>query len=133
MSLRYLPDTSFRVDALRDGMRLPAAIEKSETVYLSEVAIGEFKAGLDDTRRGRRNREALEAFLRLPNVVDVTITSATTDLYAKVFRSLHAAGRPIPVNDIRLAAKALEHGAVLVSRSRHFEAVANLRTLTPDD
>jgi miniconductance mechanosensitive channel len=67
------------------------------------------------------------------NVVEITLTSATTDLYAKVFRSLHAAGRPIPVNDIWLAAQALEHGAVLVSRDRHFEAVANLRTLIPDD
>ena len=133
MSRRYLLDTSFLVDALHDGMRLPAAIEKSETVYLSEIAVGEYKAGLDDTRRGRRNREALEAFLHLPNIVEVTITSATTDLYAKVFRSLHAAGRPIPVNDIWLAAQALEHGAVLVSRDRHFEAVANLRTLIPDD
>ena len=133
MSRRYLLDTSFLVDALQDGMRLPAVIEKSETVYLSEVAVGEYKAGLDDTRRGRRNREALEAFLRLPNVVKITLTSATTDLYAKVFRSLRAAGRPIPVNDIWLAAQALEHGAVLVSSDRHFEAVANLRTLIPDD
>lgn len=132
MSRRYLLDTSFLVDALQDGTTLPAIVEKSETVYLSEVAIGEFKAGLDDTRRGRRNREALDAFLHLPNIVEITLTTATTDLYAKVFRSLHAAGRPIPVNDIWLAAQALEHGAVLVSRDRHFEAVANLRTLIPD-
>ena len=106
---------------------------KSETIFVSRIAIAEMKAGFDDTRRGIRAREALELFLRLSNVVEITLTSATTDLYAKVFRSLHAAGRPIPVNDIWLAAQALEHGAVLVSRDRHFEAVANLRTLVPDD
>jgi predicted nucleic acid-binding protein len=102
-------------------------------MFLSQIAIAETKTGLDDTRRGRRERAMLDEFLRLSNVVEITLTSATTDLYAKVFQSLHAAGRPIPVNDIWLAAQALEHGAVLVSRDRHFEAVANLRTLTPDD
>ena len=102
-------------------------------MFLSQVAIAETKTGFDDTHRGRRERAMLDEFLRLSNVVEITLTSATTDLYAKVFRSLHAAGRPIPVNDIWLAAQALEHGAVLVSRDRHFEAVANLRTLIPDD
>ena len=129
MSNRYLLDTSVLVDAFRKGTRFPRTIEGSEAVYLSQVAIGEFKAGLDDTRRSRQQKAALEAFLELPNVVEITLTSATTDLYAKVFRSLREAERPIPVNDIWLAAQALEHGAVLVSNDRHFESVTNLQTL----
>ena len=71
--------------------------------------------------------------MSLSNVVEITLTSATTDLYAKVLRSLREAGRPIPTNDIWLAAQALEHGAVLVSRDRHFDAVANLRTMILED
>ena len=133
MSRRFLLDTCVVIDALRSGTHFPETIEKSEAVYLSQIAIGEFKAGLDNTRKGRRDQKSFEAFLRLPNVVEITLTPATTDLYAKVFRSLREAGRPIPGNDIWLAAQALEHGAVLVSRDSHFEAVANLQTMILED
>ena len=133
MKQRFLLDTSFLVDSLQRGSRLPTNIEKSETIFVSQISIGEYKAGLDDTQRGRRDRAAILAFLRLPNVIEITLTSTTTDLYAKVFRSLRAAGTPIPINDIWLAAQALEHGAVLVSRDRHFEAVANLQTMILED
>ena len=133
MKQRFLLDTSFLVDSLQRGSRLPTNIEKSETIFVSQISIGEYKAGLDDTQRGRRDRAAILAFLRLPNVGEITLTSATTDLYAKVFRTLRAAGTPIPINDIWLAAQALEHGAVLVSRDRHFEAVANLQTMILED
>lgn len=133
MKRRYLIDTCILVDAIGKGAHIPLNVEKGDVVFLSTIAIGEFKVGLDSTRRGRRDRDALSDFLRLPNVVEITITSATTDLYAQVFRALRAAGTPIPVNDIWLAAQALEHGAVVVSTDRHFKAVANLRTLFPDD
>jgi predicted nucleic acid-binding protein len=129
MNHRYLIDTCVLVDAIGKGANIPLKIEMGDIVFLSTVAIGEFKAGLDSTRRGRREYDALSDFLRLPNVVQITLTPATTDLYAKVFRSLREKGRPIPVNDIWLAAQALEHGAVLVSSDRHFEEVANLQTM----
>ena len=132
MNRRYLLDTNVLVDAFKARLDIPTTIQHSEAVFVSEIVLGEFKAGLNDSASGRRQREALDAFLHLPNVVEITLTPATTDLYAKVFRSLREAGRPIPVNDIWLAAQALEHGAVLVSRDRHFEAVANLQTLIED-
>ena len=132
MNRRYLLDTNVLVDAFKARLDIPTTIQHSEAVFVSEIVLGEFKAGLNNSASGRKQREALDAFLRLPNVVEITLTPATTDLYAKVFRSLREAGRPIPVNDIWLAAQALEHGAVLVSRDRHFEAVANLQTLIED-
>ncbi|HEV8045487.1 MAG TPA: PIN domain-containing protein [Rubrobacter sp.] len=36
-------------------------------------------------------------------------------------------GRPIPENDIWIAATALQHGLVLVTRDSHFEHVEGLR------
>ena len=132
MKRRYLVDTNILVDAFRNRLAFPFQMQRSETVYLSEIVLGEIKVGLDDTARSRREREALDAFLRLPNVVEITLSPATTDLYAMVFRSLRETGRPIPINDIWLAAQALEHGAVLVSRDRHFKAVPNLQTLIED-
>ena len=133
MKARFLLDSSIVIDHIGGFRRLPDKVSKSEAMLFSQIAMAEIKVGFDDTRRGRRELEALENFKRLPNVVEITLTSATTDLYAKVFRSLRAAGTPIPVNDIWLAAQALEHGAVLVSRDLHFKAVANLQTMILED
>ena len=133
MKARFLLDSSIVIDHIGGFRRLPEKVSKSEAMLFSQIAIAEIKVGFDDTRRGRREREALENFKSLSNVVEITLTSATTDLYAKIVRSLRAAGTPIPINDIWLAAQALEHGAVLVSRDRHFEAVANLQTMILED
>ena len=51
----------------------------------------------------REKKNAMPAALTLHNIDD--------EFYAKVFRSLREAGRPIPINDIWLADQALEHGA----------------------
>ena len=35
-------------------------------------------------------------------------------------------GSPIPINDVWIAAQAMEHGAELLTDDRHFERVAGL-------
>lgn len=44
-----------------------------------------------------------------------------------------AAGRPIPQNDIWIAAAALEHGAAIVTFDRHFRAVPMLTVIVPEE
>ena len=44
-----------------------------------------------------------------------------------------AAGRPIPQNDIWIAAAALEHGAAIVTFNRHFRAVPMLTVIVPEE
>lgn len=129
MRRRYLIDTNVLLDSIKGISPIPEKVYRSDAIFQSQIVSGEVKVGLDDTHRGREQRLALDEFLRLPNVVEITVTATTTELYAKVFRSLRLAGTPIPTNDIWIAAQALEHGAVLVSRDRHFDAVANLLTM----
>ena len=129
MSRLFLLDTNVIIEHISGIRRIPEIVSRAGAMFLSEVVIAEYKVGLDNTRKGRRDREGLDSFLHLSNVVQITLTPATTDLYAKVFRALREKGQPIPVNDIWLSAQALEHGAVLVSSDRHFEAVANLQTM----
>ena len=48
---------------------------------------------------------------------------ATADRYSRIATSLRAKGRPIPTNDMWIAAHAMETGADLVSADGHFEHV----------
>jgi predicted nucleic acid-binding protein len=50
----------------------------------------------------------------------------TAEHYARLFVQLKRAGTPIPDNDIWIAALALEHDLLLITRNRHFEHVPQL-------
>ena len=92
-------------------------------VLLSVIVIGELLYGF---RRGsliERNVAELRSFLDNPYVSLVTVGPATADRYSRIATSLRAKGRPIPTNDIWIAAQAMETGADLVSADRHFEHV----------
>ena len=50
----------------------------------------------------------------------------TADRYSRIAVGLRAKGRPIPSNDIWIAAHTMETGADLVSCDRHFEQIDGL-------
>lgn len=54
---------------------------------------------------------------------------ATADAYGLIHRNLRLRGRPIPANDLWIAASCLEHGAALFSFDAHFEQVDGLRLI----
>ena len=53
-------------------------------------------------------------------------------MYAKVYQALRAQGRPIPQNDMWIAASALEHGADIATHDEHFKLVPMLTVILPD-
>ena len=50
----------------------------------------------------------------------------TAEHYARVYRELRRRGRPIPTNDMWIAATALQHGLAVFSHDRHFREVPSL-------
>ena len=61
------------------------------------------------------------------NNVVLACDTETARRYGKIKELLRAGGRPIPENDIWMAAIALQHNLILVTRDAHFEAVDGLR------
>ena len=78
-----------------------------DVILLTPVVLGEFRAGLFDTKAGRENRKAIDAFLRNPAVKVCPMTDNTSLCYAKAFQALRKAAKPIPTNDLWIAAAAL--------------------------
>jgi tRNA(fMet)-specific endonuclease VapC len=66
-------------------------------------------------------------FLKKSSVITIDASVETADFFGVIKNSLKQAGRPIPINDVWIAAHALEHGVVLVTRDKHFHWVAGLR------
>jgi tRNA(fMet)-specific endonuclease VapC len=77
-------------------------------------------------KREQQNLLELEQFLSSPRVSVCNLGEASAIHYAAIYRSLKQKGRPIPLNDIWIAATTMEHGAVLVSADQHFQQVDGL-------
>ncbi|MDM8535635.1 type II toxin-antitoxin system VapC family toxin [Desulfobacterales bacterium HSG17] len=102
-------------------------IATSDTVYMSIFVLGELYAGFKGGTKEKYNIEILNTFLHKPGVKILNATDETAQYFALVKNQLKKAGKPIPVNDIWIAAHAVESGSILVSYDHHFNVIDNLR------
>lgn len=130
--MRILLDTD-AYSALKRGHAATADIvRRSDEVLFSAVVAGELLYGFRCGSREERNRRELEAFLDNPFVKTVPVTLTTAERFGRVAARLRANGTPIPVNDIWVAAQAMETGAELISFDRHYAAVEGLAWRRPE-
>jgi len=130
---RLTLDTNVLIGFLQKPERYADAFAEFDEIVLCPVVLGEFRAGLFDTKTGRANRKALEEFLKNPAVKVWPVRDVTSVYYAQVFQTLRKTGCPIPVNDIWISAFAIENGLTLATEDGHFSHVPMLRVIGRDD
>jgi tRNA(fMet)-specific endonuclease VapC len=125
--VRVLLDTN-AYSALRRGHEFVVEqVRRSEEVLMSLVVVGELLFGFRNGSRYEENARALRAFVEDPNVRLLPITWQTTDWFGRISAELRKKGRPIPTNDIWIAANAMEAGADLISSDPHFANIDALQ------
>lgn len=124
--MKVLLDTNAYSAMMRGHGEVARLVRDAEQVVLSAVVIGELLFGFRLGTRLRKNMQELETFLGNPYVTAAVVTRTTADRFARIAASLRAKGRPIPTNDIWVAAHAMETGAELLSFDSHFEAVEGI-------
>jgi len=117
---------------LFDGEReIAERLFRAGRVLVPAIVCGEIDAGTQGgSRREVRVREAFEKFLSLPQVEVCPITRQTGRHYATVFNFCRAGGRPIPTNDLWIAAIALETGSLVLTGDSHLLRLPLIRTET---
>jgi tRNA(fMet)-specific endonuclease VapC len=55
------------------------------------------------------------------------VTEETSEIFSEIMDELKRQGTPIPINDVWIAAQAIETGSVLLTFDRHFEKIQQLR------
>lgn len=124
--MRVCLDTNAYAALLGGDQGIAAELARAEVVILSPVVIGELLDGFAGGTRESENREILERFRAKPRTVSVPITAETAEWFASVKRQLRRKWRPIPINDVWIAASAMEHGARLLSLDKHFDDIDGL-------
>ncbi|MBE9080209.1 PIN domain-containing protein [Romeria aff. gracilis LEGE 07310] len=89
--------------------------------------IGSYRRTVLWRKKIRKRTARIEEFISDNRVVNCDTDTARQ--YGEVKNRLRAKGRPLPENDIWIAALALQYGTTLVTRDAHFQQVAGLRTV----
>ena len=127
---RILLDTTAYTAFLTGDERVLSALTEAETAFLSAIVIGELYAGFCGGNRLKENKALLARFLQKSNVRVLDVTAETGEVFGQIKNELQKAGTPIPLNDVWLAAQAMETGSVIVSFDAHFDQVSGLRRWT---
>ena len=114
------------LSAFADGNeKFRDALPDVEDFAIPAVVLGEYLFGIERSRFRARYEAWLKQFLS--RSILLPVGELTAQHYASIRSELKALGRPIPTNDLWIAASALEHGAALLTRDAHFSHIDGLR------
>lgn len=117
-------DTCLLIDLFDGDNRAAKVVSSFDRILVPVEVIGEYRSGVDAaTRRGRLQEERLADFLGDESVSVLDATEETAGCYARVFRMLKERGKPLPTNDIWIAAAAICNGAALLTKDPHFKEI----------
>jgi len=123
---RLLIDTNIYSYALKGDGDVVDVLRKAEEIGFSVISIGELLSGFKGGGREQKNREELETFLDSPRVVVYSVNEDTSEFYAEILHNLRKIGKPIPTNDIWIAAVGFQNGLKLFTKDTHFKTIAGL-------
>ena len=123
---RLLIDTNIYSLALKGDDSVVEVLREVDEIGFSVVSIGELFSGFKIGGMEKKNRKELEQFIDSPRVVVYLINEDTAEFYAQILYNLKQIGKPIPTNDIWIAAVAFQNGLKLYTKDKHFQSIAGL-------
>jgi len=127
MNGRFLLDTNIVIALSVNDDAVVRRLEEGVTVFLSSIVLGELFFGAYRSARIEENLERASEFATSNTVL--VCDTVTARHYGRIKSRLREAGRPIPENDIWIAATAQQHELTLVSRDTHFNEVEGLEAI----
>lgn len=121
MNGKYLLDTNIVIAIFAGEPSTLEHLAQSKEVFLPIVVLGELYYGARKSTRSDANLIRIDELAASSALLGCDLE--TSRHYGQIKNDLRAKGRPIPENDIWIAAVARQHGLTLVSRDAHFDEV----------
>ncbi len=119
-----LLDTNIIIGLFANEALILKQLIQSDNVFVPAIVLGELFYGAEKSGRVVANRRRVEQFAQANVILGTDATIAA--YYGQVKQRLQASGRPIPENDIWIAAIAQQYQLTLVTRDQHFQHIAGL-------
>jgi tRNA(fMet)-specific endonuclease VapC len=121
---KYLLDTSIVIDILRDVPEVVQESSKTTDLFISAITLGELYYGAYKSDRSSQNLEIIRQFKQTCTVLSTN--DEVAECYGWLKNYLRRSGKPIPENDLWIAATALVYELPLVTHDSHFSRVPDL-------
>jgi tRNA(fMet)-specific endonuclease VapC len=125
MNGRYLLDTNIVIALFAAEATMTARLGEAEEIFVPSIVLGELYYGARKSSRVQANVTRIDDFAAR-NIV-LNCDTDTAQRYGEIKNALRRKGRPIPENDIWIAAIALQYDLTLVTRDAHFKQVNSLQ------
>ncbi len=125
MSGRYLLDTNIVIATFSQDAAVAVSLTAANEVFVPSIVIGELYFGADKSMRAQDNMQRITEFIAANRIL--VCDTETAQFYGQIKNALKIKGRPIPENDMWIAAVAIQHDLILASRDAHFSEINGLR------
>lgn len=121
-----LIDTNIYTSALKGDHETIGVLQRTSEIGICSITLGELLSGFKAGNKEKKNRAELSEFLDTPRVNVYGVDENTAEFYSEVLNNLRKIGKPIPTNDIWIAAVAFQYGLQLFTKDKHFQYVPGL-------
>lgn len=125
---KLLLDTNIIIEVFDGNKDIADKIDKLSQFYVPSIVLGELYTGINRVTNKSKHLKKLTDFLKLCIVLDVDATTAQH--YGTIMAALYKKGKPLPLNDVWIAAIALQHELTVVSRDKHFNEIDGMKVKT---
>lgn len=115
-------DTNALSAAADSDPAVSAILARADQVAIPVIVLGEYRYGIAQSRYRTRYAHWLDALIL--DCMVLNINEETTHHYADINLELRQIGKPIPTNDLWIAALCRHHSLPILSNDRHFDFVS---------
>ena len=121
---KFLLDTNIITAWLKGETSVADKIDKAKEIHIPIIVVGELYYGALYSTQVEKNIREIKSITSNYNVLKVD--EETTIAYGNIKAALRKKGKPIPENDIWIAAIAKRYELVVVTRDKHFKEIESI-------
>jgi tRNA(fMet)-specific endonuclease VapC len=122
---KLLLDTNIVIELFRGNQLVIDFLDNQEKIYLPTATLGELYLGAYRSSNVSKKLQEIKSFLE--SCVVLYTDATTSDKYAIIKTVLLNKGKPIPENDIWIAATAMHYDISLYTFDEHFKEVEGIK------
>jgi len=121
-------DTNIVIDVLNNNQEIVEGLKDYQEIYLPITVCGELLFGAKNSARREKNEPRFRQFIQACLILN--INELVAEDYAKIRKTLKDKGRPLPENDIWIAATCRVNNLPLATHDKHFQMIDGLKLVT---
>ena len=122
-------DTNAYTGLVNGNAKVLEYMAAADIVYISTVVLGELYAGFYGGNKFEWNSNILHELLEKEPIKIIDVSHNTSVIFGKLKNELKKKATMVPINDIWIAAHALETSSALVTFDKHFKDISGLTVL----